>query len=111
MFEQLRHLRKLNKRQHISIQIVPFTAGVKAAMNGSFAILDFAGATANGTGHVEVDYVVNVEELRANMEPLIHDNPETTSGYVEAFYGIRDIALCKEQTNDMLEAKIDSFRP
>lgn len=110
MFEQLHHLRKLNNRQHISIQIVPFTAGVKAAMNGSFAILDFAGANSNGTGGVDFDYVVNVEGLRSDMEALIHDNAETTSGYVEAFYEISGIALTKEQTNELLEAKIDSLR-
>lgn len=110
MFEQLRHLRKLNDRQHISIQIVPFTAGVKAILNGSFTIFDFAGASSNGTGAVDIDYVVNIEGLPPHLESLIHDNPESTSSFVEAFYSIRDMAATKEQTNDLLDAGIDSFR-
>lgn len=110
MFEQLQQLRKMNKRPHVSIQIVPFTAGVKAAMIGSFAIFEFAGSIANNNGGLDVEYVVNTEKIGPNRDAVIHDNPETTSGYLESFYGIRDIALSKDDTNVLLDAKIESFR-
>lgn len=112
MLEQLTHLRKLNTRPHISIQIVPFSAGVKATMNGSFTILDFSPVSSNnpGSDQDDVDYVVNIEGLGSNTEPLINDNPETTSRYVEAFYGIREIAMSAERTDELIETKIDSIR-
>jgi transcriptional regulator with XRE-family HTH domain len=110
MLDQLRHLRELNTLPHISIQIVPFTAGANAAMNGSFAILDFSPVGPNnpGVGGMDVDYVVNVEGPM--VEALVYDNPETTSSYVEAFYGIRDIATSKEEANRLLDMRIDAIR-
>ncbi len=38
---QLAHLRQLDRRDHIEIRYLPFTAGAHAAMTGAFRILDF----------------------------------------------------------------------
>jgi transcriptional regulator with XRE-family HTH domain len=40
MRAQLQHLLKMAQRQHIRLQIMPFTCGVHAAMDGSFFVLD-----------------------------------------------------------------------
>lgn len=41
MAAQIRHLRELDQRDHVEIQILPFDAGAHAAMTGAFRILDF----------------------------------------------------------------------
>jgi transcriptional regulator with XRE-family HTH domain len=40
--EQINHLHNLDRRDHIDIRVLPFTAGAHAAMTGAFRIMDFA---------------------------------------------------------------------
>lgn len=113
MLEQLTHLRELNLRPHIGIQIVPFTSGAVAASYGSFAILDFTPINATHSMSVDVDSVVNVESPTVEgptVEALIYDNPETASRYVEAFYRIREVAMSEDESNDLIGARIDEMR-
>ncbi|WP_316042355.1 DUF5753 domain-containing protein [Nocardiopsis sp. CNR-923] len=42
MKEQLRHLAHMATRQHISVHILPFSAGMHAANLGGFQIMEFA---------------------------------------------------------------------
>jgi len=42
MVEQLDHLHTLSRRKNVSLQVVPFTAGVHAGILGAFVILQFA---------------------------------------------------------------------
>jgi transcriptional regulator with XRE-family HTH domain len=112
MLEQLRRLRELNTRPHITIQVVPFTAGVNAAINGPFAIFDFSPVRSNNAENnaenMDVDFVVNIEPA-TNMESLIYDDPESASSYIETFYEIRDMAMSAEQTDLLLESKVASM--
>jgi transcriptional regulator with XRE-family HTH domain len=101
MREQLAHLKELNARPRISIQIVPFSAGASVGMSGSFTIFDLTMATDDN-----LDYVVNVEE--PNGDVLIRERLETTSSYVETFYEIRETALTKEESNTLLDAVVNS---
>jgi transcriptional regulator with XRE-family HTH domain len=103
MAGQLSHLKKLNTQPHISIQIVPFTAGVISGMRSSFTIFDFSLDNQDS-----VDFIVVLEEPSSDV--LIRDNPEAASNYVEAFDGTRDIAMSKTETNELLDMVIGSIQ-
>ena len=98
MIEQLAHLRALNEQPRVTIQVVPFAAGMVAGMNRSFTILDLS---EQGDG-IDVDYVVDVEDIEHDI--LVKDEPEVTSHYVEALFAIHEIALSGSETNDLLDA-------
>jgi hypothetical protein len=102
MIGQLERIKKVNdlKKDLISIRIVPYLAGVKPAMKGSFALLEFSSD--------EGDFVVNAEE--PNSDVLIIDNPETASNYLEAFLELEELALSRAETNDMLGSVAETMR-
>ena len=43
MREQLRHLLELGERANVSLQVLPYSAGVHAAIDGPFVLLTFDG--------------------------------------------------------------------
>ncbi|MFF1520428.1 helix-turn-helix domain-containing protein [Streptomyces sp. NPDC058305] len=52
MREQLEHLNSLGAEPHITVQVLPYTAGAHAGLSGQFSILQFAGSPA-GVVYVE----------------------------------------------------------
>jgi len=98
MAEQLRHLRELNDLPNITIQVVPFAAGMVSGMNRSFTILDLSEKDEGN----DLDYVVDVEDII--RDTLVRDSPDVTSHYLEAFTEIREIALPVAETNRLLES-------
>ncbi|MEV0841240.1 helix-turn-helix transcriptional regulator [Actinocatenispora sera] len=62
MRAQLAHLLKMAQRQHIRLQILPFTAGVHAAMNGSYFVLDLP-------NQEHVVYMENPDSGRLSIKP------------------------------------------
>ncbi|MFD9497364.1 helix-turn-helix domain-containing protein [Streptomyces sp. NPDC060005] len=52
MREQLEHLNSLGAEPHITVQVLPYTAGAHACLSGQFAILQFADSPA-GVVYVE----------------------------------------------------------
>lgn len=103
MIEQLRHLRMLNAKPHIEIQVVPFTAGMVTGMARSFALLELSEEIDGDS----VDYVVDVEDI--SRDSLLRDSPDLTSVYVEAFYRIRNIALTVAETNRLIDSILESM--
>ncbi|MET9570562.1 helix-turn-helix transcriptional regulator [Streptomyces virginiae] len=52
MREQLQHLNRLGAQPHITVQVLPHSAGAHPGISGQFSILDFPGA-ATGTVYLE----------------------------------------------------------
>lgn len=100
MIEQLSHLKALNEQPHITIQVVPFAAGMVTGMSRPFSIYDLSG-TNEGE---DLDYVVEVEDIF--RDTLVRDSPDVTRHYVEAFHEIREIALSVAETNQLLASII-----
>ncbi|MEO6086748.1 MAG: helix-turn-helix transcriptional regulator [Umezawaea sp.] len=98
MREQLLHLKELNKSPNINVQILPFSAGVRPAMQSSFAILEFP-----PDDHDYIDYVVQLEQVVRDV--LIENDPELASQYVEHFMVLESIA----HPGDQLDSVIDSL--
>lgn len=97
--DQLVKLRKQAGHPRISIQVVPFTAGVVAAMRVSFAIFEFPSD--------EEDHVVNIEH--PHQMALIRDDAEVASDYLESFSDLQDIALSTEESAKFLDTLIDEL--
>jgi len=88
MADQLEHLVKLIKLPNVDIQVLPFTAGAHAAMDGSFLILSFPEITDLDVVHLEHQagsafleepadlkrFGLQFDHLRAQA----HDLPEST---------------------------------
>ena len=103
MTEQLLHLKELNGQSHISIQILPFAAGLTTGIGGSFTIFDLPGET-DGS----LDYVAIIEQPKSDIP--IPDNQETISSYVDAFSEIHELALSKPDTNELLDSVVNRLQ-
>ncbi|MCM2419080.1 helix-turn-helix transcriptional regulator [Streptomyces sp. RKAG293] len=53
MCEQLEHLNALGAEPHITMQVLPFTAGAHPGLSGQFSILQFADSSAAAVVHLE----------------------------------------------------------
>lgn len=93
--DQLRHLRALGDQPHITIQVLPFSAGINP-LRGPFAILQFPEADTD---------VMYVESAAA--EDVI-DQPEVVNAYREEFHRLRSLALSPARTRDLLTALIEA---
>ena len=83
MVAQIRHLIELASRDDVTIEVVPFSAGVNHGMHGPFVILEFPEA--------EDDDVLYLESPRGD---LIHrDDPEEIVTYREIFEELRHMSL------------------
>ena len=80
MREQLEHLLELGERPNVSIQIMPFSAGVHAAIDGSFALLGF-------DSYPDILYL---ENLRGG---IFLEEPEQTTDASIVFEHVRSAAL------------------
>jgi transcriptional regulator with XRE-family HTH domain len=86
MDRQIRHLIDLANRDEVTIEVVPFSAGVHYGMHGPFVILEFAEA--------EDDDVLYLESPRGD---LIHrDDPEEILTYREIFEDLRHMSFGKD---------------
>lgn len=91
MRAQLLHLKELNQRPNIRIQIIPFGKGAHLGMHGSFAILEFP----------DDDYVVDVEHIHNSV--LIQNSPDEASTYVENFYELERLASPTRELDSMID--------
>lgn len=53
MREQLEHLNALGAEPHITVQVLPYTAGAHPGLSGQFSILRFADSSAQSVVHLE----------------------------------------------------------
>jgi transcriptional regulator with XRE-family HTH domain len=91
MDRQIRHLIELASRDDVTIEVVPFSAGVHHGMHGPFVILEFPEA--------EDDDVLYLESPRGD---LIHrDDPEEIVAYREIFEELRHMSLAERSVEFM----------
>jgi hypothetical protein len=74
---QLRHLITVTGEAHITLQVIPFSAGPHAGMHGSFAILEFPDAAdpsivyiENMAGHLSLDAEADIRRYNAMFDSL-----------------------------------------
>jgi transcriptional regulator with XRE-family HTH domain len=82
MHRQLERLFEVAKLPHVTIQVVPFSAGLHPGTKGSFEIINFADAAD--------EFILFVETPRGG---LISDFPEETQNYLEDFESIKEVSL------------------
>jgi transcriptional regulator with XRE-family HTH domain len=82
MRRQLEHLLDVAKLPHVTIRVVPFSAGLHPGMKGPFEIINFADVTN--------EFIVFLEILRGDV---ISDDPEGTQNYLKAFESIKAVSL------------------
>jgi transcriptional regulator with XRE-family HTH domain len=82
---------------NVTIQVVPFTAGLHPGMKGPFEVVQFEDSPDES--------VVFVEERRSDF---ISDNPRETQGYLENFERIAEKALGPSDSVDLLRAAADA---
>ena len=92
---QLEHLRALGDRPNITIQVLPFTAGI-FQFRGPFAILQFPQPDAD---------VMFVESAVADD---VIDQPEVVGAFREEFDRARELALSPAETRLLITRLIES---
>ena len=96
MRTQLERLIEAQALANVTIQVLPFAAGLHAAMEGGFAILDFPDS-------VDPD-VVYVENATGG---LFLEKEEELSKYHSIFDALRDTALSPERSTKMIEGLVE----
>ena len=94
---QLEKLISLAERPGITIEIVPFAAGIYRGMGENFIILEFSGP---------VDDVIYFENLRDQI--LSHETTEEMTTYRELFESLRRVSLGPEGTLNYLREVADA---
>jgi transcriptional regulator with XRE-family HTH domain len=98
MQHQLLRVKELARHPSITIQIVPFTAGMYVGMQGSsFTIFEFPAR----------DYVVAIEDPHRD---LIVNDPDTSSSYIETFLAVQQLACLEEEVDKIIDPVIDRMR-
>ncbi|WP_170155267.1 MULTISPECIES: helix-turn-helix domain-containing protein [Lentzea] len=96
MREQLDHIRKLAATDQMSVQIVPFGAGLHPAMKGSFSILEIS--------EDEEDYSLFLEELYGSS--LLQDDSEAVRKYLRYFFQLEKFALPATETPRVIDERL-----
>lgn len=92
MRDQLRHLRDLMEREHVTVQILPFSTGAHPGMKTGYTLLRFP------EGYDDMDCVY----LENDNGGVWQEMPEHVARYSEIFEGQRELALSQEKTRDLL---------
>jgi transcriptional regulator with XRE-family HTH domain len=82
MRNQLRRLIEVADRPNVTVEVIPFSAGLHPGMNGPFEIIEFADPSDSD--------IVFLESPRGD---IVSDDPEETLKYREAFEGLAKAAL------------------
>jgi transcriptional regulator with XRE-family HTH domain len=80
---QIHHLIEVSARQNLTVQVVPFSAGVHPGMQGSFVILQFPDPAD--------DDVLYLEGARGDL--IIRDMPEDVAAHEDMFDKLRRLSL------------------
>ena len=83
MARQLRHLAEVSDRPHVSLRVVPFSAGLHPGLGGPFVILEFEDPAADPVLHLET----------AGADVTLRDQPAAVEPYREAFGRLQELAL------------------
>ena len=86
MSRQLRRLIELAERPHITVDVIPFSAGVNPGMKGPFEIIEFADQSDS-----------EIVFLESHRGDIISDDPEETLSYRKAFERLEKSSLgCRD---------------
>ncbi|MEU7471652.1 helix-turn-helix transcriptional regulator [Streptomyces sp. NPDC044984] len=83
MRTQLEHLADLSTRDHITIQILPFSVGAHPGIHGPFTLFEFQAE--------EMEDTLFIEDSRGDTYP--GGSAEETRRYLERFWELEDLAL------------------
>ncbi|RJL31272.1 helix-turn-helix domain-containing protein [Bailinhaonella thermotolerans] len=98
MREQLHQLLRLGRHSNITIQVLPFTAGAHASMEGDFSIMQFPDPD-------DAD-VVYLEQATSG---LALEDPDDVRRYTLMFGQLAGIALSPERSAELIQAKADEL--
>jgi hypothetical protein len=93
MREQLRHLIALAERPNITIQVLPFEAGLHPGMRGPFNLLRFP-----------TEYDMDTVYLEHELGALYQEKPEATQYYSDLFARLAHIALPPKESATLLDS-------
>ncbi len=82
MRNQLRRLIEVTDKPNVTVEVIPFSAGLHPGMSGPFEIIEFADPSDSD--------IVFLESPRGD---IVSDDPEETLKYREAFEGLAKAAL------------------
>ena len=99
MVRQIQHMVQVTKSRNVTVEIVPFTAGVHPGMQGPFIILELAEAAD--------DDVLFLETARGDL--IFGDDPDELSTYGEMFEQLRKLSLGPEHSVTYLKAVADQL--
>ncbi|MEU0883522.1 helix-turn-helix transcriptional regulator [Lentzea sp. NPDC005914] len=97
MRDQLHRIRKLAATDQVSVQIVPFDAGLHPAMKGSFSILEIS--------EDEEDYSLFLEQLYGSS--LLQDDSEAVRQYLRYFLQLEKFALPASETPRVIDERLE----
>ncbi|MFT7841415.1 helix-turn-helix transcriptional regulator [Saccharothrix sp. BKS2] len=91
--EQLEHLKEMNRRPNVTIQVITFDKGVHLGMQGSFTVFEFPAE--------QQDYAVFLE--RPGGTEVIENDVNVGPQFVESFMQLEELAMPSSE----LDAVID----
>jgi transcriptional regulator with XRE-family HTH domain len=98
MRKQLQYLLDFPARLAASVQVVPFTAGAHAGLNGPFVLLGFEDS------HEDLIFLEG-----AGGDMVNRDDQEVIADFTAHFETIRDLALPDDQAKTLISDLIDRF--
>jgi transcriptional regulator with XRE-family HTH domain len=98
---QLEWLREIGDRPHVSIQIIPFSAGEHRGMAGSFALYEFP-------PDEDEDYVVFLEDF-SGLTQIRNDSGEA-SAYLDRFMELEKQAISQSRSSQLIDEAIEQLR-
>lgn len=99
MRRQIRRLIEIAERPNVTIEVVPFSAGIHPGVKGSFVVLEFPDAGD--------DDVLYLESPRGDL--ISRDTPEDVLGYREAFEELRVMSLGPQGSITYLDKVADEM--
>jgi transcriptional regulator with XRE-family HTH domain len=92
MRHQLRHLLEVAEKPNVTIEVVPFSAGIRRGMRTSFVVLEFPDAAD--------DDVLYLEDAEGGL--VIREDREEIQAYRETFEDLGKVALQPKETVDYI---------
>ena len=98
--DQVEKLIRMTDRPEVTIEVVPFSAGIHRGLIEDFSILEFGGTDDNDVLYFE----------GARMTSFSHDEADEIALYHELFEEMRSLSLGPEGTRDFLIEVADTIR-
>jgi transcriptional regulator with XRE-family HTH domain len=99
MREQFLKLKEMAGRPNISIQVMPYSAGVHRGMKGSFEVLELSDE--------QDDYALLIEG--AYRDQLIPDPNDETREFVQIFFELEKIALSPAESVRLIDERLEEL--